>query len=89
MFNRALAPPQCKPGQAGCGYLYMNVGTAFAGIAPGQWVDVGPQLVPQLPGDPVLGYFVEYEGAAAAIPEPASWLLLLAGALPLIRRKLR
>jgi hypothetical protein len=45
------------------GYAYMNIGTALGGIAPGKWADdSGVQGVPDSSNDPVIGYFVEYEG---------------------------
>lgn len=71
------------------GYAYMNVGAHFAGIGPGQWADdSGAQGVPDPFADPVIGYFVEYEGAAA-VPEPSSWLLLAPGlgGLAALRRR--
>ncbi len=47
------------------GYVYMNIGTTFGGIAPGKWADdSGVQGVPDSSNDPVIGYFVEYEGTA-------------------------
>ena len=61
------------------GYAYMNIGTLFEGIGPGKWVDdSGVQGVPDPNSDPVIGYFVEYEGTAA-VPEPSSWMLLASG----------
>jgi hypothetical protein len=60
------------------GYLYMNIGTSFAGIGPGQWADDVPPGIPNPSTDPVIGYFVEYEGIQA-VPEPSSCLLLAFG----------
>jgi hypothetical protein len=71
------------------GFAYMNIGTLFAGIGPGKWADdSGVQGVPDPNNDPVIGYFVEYEGAAA-VPDPSSWLLLASGlaGLAVQRRK--
>ena len=56
------------------GYVYMSIGTI---TAPSHWLDdsnLAGQGVPSTPNDPVIGYFVEFEGA---VPEPSS--LLLAG----------
>jgi hypothetical protein len=58
------------------GYAYMNIGTLFAGIGPGNWADdSGLQGFPDPSNDPVIGYFVEYE-EVAGVPEPSAWLLL-------------
>jgi len=52
----------------------MNIGTSFADISPGKWADDSEtQGVPD-GNDPVVGYFVEYEGTAIPIPS-AVWLL--------------
>jgi hypothetical protein len=67
------------------GYAYMNLGTTPF-LVPGLWMDdSNVQGVPEPGGDPVIGYFVEYE----SVPEPATWLLLAAGlsCLALIQRK--
>jgi hypothetical protein len=56
------------------GYAYMNIANEFAGIKENQWADAaGPG--PVFDSDPVIGYFVEYEGFAT-VPEPATMLLL-------------
>ena len=41
-------------------YLMMNIGLLFSGIETGQWADASPN---PSPGDPVVGYIVEYEPA--------------------------
>jgi hypothetical protein len=69
-------------------YAYMNVGSAFAGIANGQWADAinGVSSV----NDPIKGYIVEYNGGPNAAPEPAAWALMLVGfcaAGALLRRR--
>lgn len=46
--------------------VYMNLGTLFAGIGPGQWADALNGL--SSGGDPIRGYLVEYENAAVPIP---------------------
>jgi hypothetical protein len=49
------------------GYSYMNIGTLPFVIGPGQWADdSGVQGVPEAGPDPVIGYFVEYEGVPEA-----------------------
>jgi hypothetical protein len=48
--------------------VYMNIGIAFAGIANGQWADAA--LGVSDGGDPIKGYFVEYE--VNAVPLPAA-----------------
>ena len=55
------------------GYAYMNIGTLYAGIYPGEWADdSGDQGFPSS-SDPVIGYFIEYE---SAVPIPGTaWLL--------------
>jgi len=63
------------------GYAYMNIGTLFAGIGPGQWADdSGFQGVPDPGSDPVVGYFVEYENARG-VPDQGSSCILFACAL--------
>lgn len=58
------------------GYAYMNVGTLYAGVGPGDWADdSGIQGFPEYPLDQVIGYFVEYEGPIS-VPEPSIILLL-------------
>lgn len=69
-------------------YAYMNVGSAFSGIANGQWADAlnGVSSV----NDPIKGYIVEYNGGPNAAPEPAAWALMLLGfgtAAAFIRRQ--
>jgi len=74
------------------GTIYMNIGTTFAGIATGKWVDDSfDQGVPDPTFDPVIGYFVEYEAAATVVPEPTSLAVagLAAGALALRRGRRR
>ncbi|MCF6440294.1 hypothetical protein L1077_12680 [Pseudoalteromonas luteoviolacea] len=51
------------------GYVYMNIGQSSWGIAGGQWADdSGVQGVPVDNVDPVIGYFVEYEGEFLPTP---------------------
>jgi hypothetical protein len=45
---------------------YMNIGALFAGIATGEWADSANGL--SGPGNPIKGYFVEYQVAATPIP---------------------
>ena len=66
----------------------MNIGTLHGGIDPGQWADdSGIQGVPDSFADPVIGYFVEYEGAA--IPEPTTLQLFGIGIAALVGRRTR
>jgi hypothetical protein len=51
------------------GNAYMNIGTSFSGIGPGQWADDSvPNGLPSSTTDPVIGYFVEFE----PVPEPST-----------------
>lgn len=65
------------------GYAYMNIGTVGPGIGAGEWADdSGTQGYPgSYDGynDPVIGYFVEYEGPSGVVPEPLTILLFGAG----------
>jgi hypothetical protein len=67
------------------GLMYMSIGTTTPnGGSAGKWFDdSGTNGLPEVPADPVIGYFIEYENAAAAVPEPATSALLLAG-LPVL-----
>jgi hypothetical protein len=61
----------------------MNIGTATFGIGAGQWADDSATPgVPEPGGNPVVGYFVEYD-AVASVPESASLQMILAGVLAL------
>jgi hypothetical protein len=55
--------------------VYMNIGTAFAGIAFAQWADAASGI--SNGGDPIKGYFVEYE--VNAVPLPAALPLFATG----------
>ncbi len=60
------------------GYVYMNIGSPYFGINSGRWADHSGGVSGPDYRDPVIGYFVEYEGASP-VPEPASMLLFGAG----------
>ncbi len=70
-------------------YVYMHIGPSeFANLLPGQWADnTGVSLNPGPVIDPVVGYFVEFEGAGET-PEPGTvWAVGVAlGAMGAIRR---
>lgn len=74
------------------GYAYMNIGTfasGYSGIASGTWADDSfVQGVPDPTADPVIGYFVEYEGTSP-VPEPNTMLLFGTGLAGLACTKLR
>jgi hypothetical protein len=63
-----IEPNNGGVGQTGYGYMHIGSGN-FAGILPGKWADA-QNGIPGA-GDPLVGYFVEYE----AIPEPNTALL--------------
>ena len=66
--------------------VYMNIGVLFAGIDHGQWADAAGGISDA--GDPIQGYFVEYENMFA-VPAPGT-LALLGGSLVglmLLRRR--
>jgi hypothetical protein len=68
--------------------VYMNVGLLFSGIDHGQWADAGDGVSDA--GDPIQGYFVEYENLFA-VPVPgmlALFCVSLVG-LTLHRRRLK
>jgi PEP-CTERM motif len=67
------------------GYAYMNVGTTYTdsngSIFHGQWADNNcGDCIPNA-GDPIKGYFVEYESplVTTPVPEPETYAMLLAG----------
>lgn len=55
--------------------IYMNIGTAFAGIATGEWADAANGL--SSGSDQIAGYFVEYQ--VGDVPLPAAFPLMLSG----------
>ncbi|WP_462173285.1 C-type lectin-like domain-containing protein [Pseudoalteromonas xiamenensis] len=58
------------------GYVYMNIGESSWGIGSGQWADdSGVQGVPVDNVDPVIGYFVEYEGEFLPTPTKRAGLV--------------
>jgi hypothetical protein len=65
---------------------YLNIGTPTSGISHGQWADAAEGLAGG--GDPIQGYFVEFENGASA-PEPSTLLLCGAGLAGLAARRLR
>jgi PEP-CTERM motif len=68
------------------GQAYMNIGTLFSGIEPGQWADDSvPGGLPSSVTDPVIGYFVEFQ----PVPEPCTLALVGLGmaAIPIWRRR--
>jgi hypothetical protein len=70
------------------GYAYMLIGTgSFQRISPGQWADDSNGGIPW-GWDPVVGYFIEYEGAGM-VPEPGTILLLGGGlaSITFLRRR--
>jgi len=68
------------------GYSYMVFGAPLFTIQPSQWADAGLGL-PSV-GDPVIGYFVEYENHSGS-PVPGPLPLLGVGAAFGFSRKLR
>ncbi len=85
--NMAFTYTNWNPGEPNnAGYIYMGIGdTVPPGSTPGlpgTWFDdSGTQGVPSA-ADPVVGFFVEYQGVTA-VPVPAA-LPLLAGGLGLL-----
>lgn len=70
------------------GFMYMSIGssTPNGGVA-GNWLDDSGVQGAANNLDPVIGYFVEFEGAAQAVPAPASLALVLFGLAALYRRR--
>jgi hypothetical protein len=67
-------------------YAYMNIGTATFGIGAAQWADDSfPDGFPEPGGNPVIGYFVEYD--TTTVPEPSSLFLLAIGLAGVAARK--
>lgn len=67
-------------------YAMFNIGSSFAGIAPGQWADA---VYTPSGFDPVVGYFVEY-GPNSVVPEPVSTILFsIGGATLAVFRRLK
>ena len=68
--------------------VYMNIGPLFSGIDHGQWADAQGGISDA--GDPIQGYFVEYENMFA-VPAPGVPAILGASlvGLALYRRRLK
>ena len=82
---------QVEPNNSGL--MYMSIGTFTPNTdaaGAGNWLDdSGVNGVPDASADPVMGYFIEYENAAATVPEPSTIGMLAAGlALLGIRRRI-
>jgi hypothetical protein len=73
----------------GPGFAYMHIGASqFAGINPSEWADSGGGSPSG--GDPVIGFFIEYEGTNVNVPEGGSTLAMLGlAAFGLARMKRR
>jgi hypothetical protein len=59
----------------GPGNFYMNIGSAFVGVATGQWADAANGL--NSAANQIAGYFVEYQ--VGTVPLPAALPLMLTG----------
>lgn len=70
--------------QANEDYAMFNIGTSFAGIAPGQWGDA--VFVPS-GYDPVNGYLIEHNPVVTPEPVSSTLFLLGGGAMAFLRRK--